>query len=85
MKSLFSFPAQIGKAFLGSRATRYLARYELLASLAKRWELRLYNLNVTWYRDAEFISALKNLRGGRAYRQTLQRVLPRPKCGSSRG
>lgn len=42
------------QAFFGNPVTKYVSRYELLGTLAKKWDLRLYNYNVTWYRDDEF-------------------------------
>lgn len=54
MKSFFSLFSLIIKIFFGKMANRYVSRYELLQTIAKRWNLRLYNYNVTWYRDDEF-------------------------------
>lgn len=42
------------KSFWGDSTTKYVSRYELLGSIAKQWDLRLYNFNAMWYRDNEF-------------------------------
>lgn len=50
----------ISKAFLGnSEKARYEARHDFLSALAVRWGLRMYNRNLSWHTDPEFISEWK--------------------------
>lgn len=46
---------------------RRAARYQLLAALAKRWELRLYHHYATWYRDEAFRAVIAGFPGGGGY------------------
>lgn len=53
-------------AFWGDSIKKYVSRYEILGTIAKKWDLRLYNYNVMWYRDSEFLRIMKLFPSGGA-------------------
>lgn len=45
------------RAVLGTPQHRYEARHRLLEALGDRWGLRVYNTNLEWHDDAEYLAA----------------------------
>jgi O-methyltransferase len=49
----------IHRAFFGNPIAKYVSRYMLLDAIAEQWDLKLYNYNVTWFRESEFLEITK--------------------------
>ncbi len=41
----------------GDAQNRYEARHEILSALARKWGFRLYNRNLAWFWDKDFMAA----------------------------
>lgn len=56
------------KAFINNNLKqRYESRHELLSILAKKWGLRVYNKNLYWFYDEEYLNAFREFNHGNKF------------------
>jgi hypothetical protein len=55
------------RALFGSKIKRYEARYEILRFICKKFGFRIYNKNLRWQRDMDYLSVWQNFPEGNDY------------------